>query len=220
MPQLIEAVKPFPSWPLWQRALLINASATIGVYFGFVSSSAKVSPAAQGYIVVFCVVLLNLMLLSAAPRLYAARAEGKSPNPYSVLYQVLAERPFLTTLFALQLVRVAQALGASMIFFRGPNSEYFRGTANIQSIAPYVYATGWFMASIAALWLLSAIGIWLARTWGWWLALLLNASGIALQLPNLHKLSVDPLSVVVTALLFLPQVRAAFSRGATAVNAA
>lgn len=214
-------MKPLLQLPLWQRVVFVNVVGATGVCLGFADSRVKVSAIAAGYIATFTMTLLNLMLLAVPPRIQARKtARMPGSGPWRALYEVLAERPFITALLILQLVRVAQAAGAAIIFFQGPGSQYFRGVPNLQSLTPYIYLTGWFMTAVAFLWLVSAIGLWHSRVWGWWLALVLNGSDVVLQLLNLHKLSLHPLSEVAVLLLVLPNVRVKFRRGRPAEEVA
>jgi len=212
-------VKPLIQWPLWQRSAFTNVLTAVGVYIGFASSRGKASANAKGYIAVFTMALMNLMFLAVVPRIHVQRTAGIAvPNPWRVLYEVLAERPFITALLILQLVRVSQATAAIFIFFQGPTSDYFRSVPNIQSLTPYIYLTGWFMVGVAVLWLSSAVGLWRGYLWAWWLSLILNGSNVVPQLWNLHKFVLDPISLVAVVLLLLRQVRAEFHKGHVAAE--
>ena len=190
-----------------------------GVFLGFASlgfKGFKTLPLASGYVAVFTFALMNLLFLVVAPRIHAKKTAAiATPSAWRVLYDVLAERPFITMLLILQLVRVSQSTGATFIFFQGPTGQYFQSVPNVQ---PYVYLTGWFMTGIAILWLLSAVGIWRSHWWAWWLALVLNGLSVVSQLLNLHKVIPDPLSAIAVVLLLLPRVRAQFRRDNAAVE--
>jgi hypothetical protein len=212
-------VNPWVQWPLWQRVLFTNAVTAVGVYLGFASTGFKTSAIPAGFIAVFTMAFVNLMLLVVAPRVHAKKTAGiAAPSPWRVLYEVLAERPFISALLILQLIRMSYATAATFIFFQGPTSHYFRDTPNLQSMTPFIYATGWFMVGVAVLWLSSAVGLWRGYLWAWWLSLILNGSNVVPQLWNLHKFVLDPISLVAVVLLLLRQVRAEFRRGHVAVG--
>jgi uncharacterized membrane protein len=207
------AMKPFDQWSLWKRATFWNVCVAVGVYLGFVWSRAKVTPNVRGYIIVFFMAFANILYLSVRPRIVAERDAGRPrPNSWRVLFEVLAERPFITVLLLLQLVRVSQAVAATIYFLQGPTDAFVRNTPNAESIVPYFHLTGWFMASVGVIWLLSAIGLWRSNSWAWWLAVVLNGYNVVLQLSNLHKFSLDPLSGIAVVVLLLPQVRMEFRR--------
>jgi hypothetical protein len=117
-------MNPSLQWPLWKRVIFTNAIAVTGVFIGFASSGFKgfkSSPIASGYIAVFIVAVMNLMLLVVAPRYHAKKTAGIAAlKPWSVLYDVLAERPLISALLILQFARVSQAVAATFIFFKDP----------------------------------------------------------------------------------------------------
>jgi hypothetical protein len=204
-------MKSLDQWSLWKRATFWNVIAAAGVYLGFLWSRPKLTPNVWGYIIVFYMGFANILFLSVRPRIAAEKDAGRPrPKPWRVLFEVLTEQPFITVLLLLQLARVSQAVAATIYFLQGPTDAFVRDTPNAESIVPYFHLTGWFMASIAVIWLLSAIGLWRSNSWAWWLALVMNGLNVVLQLLNLHKFSLDPLSVAAVVLLLFPSVRKQF----------
>jgi hypothetical protein len=111
------AVRPFVLWPVWQRAVLTNATAAVGVYIGIASSSVKPSLSVEAYIAVFTMALMNLMTLVAMPRIRAQKTAGKAaPNPWRVVYDILAERPFITAFSSSSSPECRKPLGRHLFF--------------------------------------------------------------------------------------------------------
>ena len=169
------AVKPIYQWPLWQRAVFANATAGVGVFIGFALSGAKTSVRADVYIAVFTLVLMNLMFLVVVPRILDLKSTtGLRQNPWHVLYQVLAERPFISMLLVLQLMGVSQAATSTIEMVRASISGYVRNLPNAQTMTLRLLGGSALMGVVTAIWLIGAVGLWRSRSWAWWLALVLN----------------------------------------------
>ncbi len=213
-------MKPLDQLPFWKRAIFWNVIAVGGAYIGTLSSGVKLALVPKVYIACLVIALMNFLFLAVRPRIYAQRTVGvATSNPWRVLYEiVVVERPFMTVLLILQLIRASQAAAAAILFFHAQPGDLFRDPATAQSMIPYIYYTACYLTAIAVAWLLSAIGLWSGRLWAWWLALFLNGLGVVLQLLNLHKFSLDPLSAIAAVLLFLPAVRKHLRSGQSALQ--
>jgi hypothetical protein len=217
------ALKPLVQWPLWQRAILWNVTAAVGVCIGLAWSRGKASVSAEAYIVVFTVALINLMFLVAVPRIHVQRTTGiATQDPWSVIWQVLAERPFVTVLLILQLIGVSRAVATTIELFQASGSDYIRALPNAHSMTLRLMGASMSLAGVAALWLTGAIGLWRSRTWAWWLVLVLNGisatvTGV-LQVMRLDKFLIDIPATGVVVLLLLRPVKMEFRRGKTAAK--
>ena len=141
-------MKPLYEWPFWKRVVFTNVIAAVGVYVGFASSGVKLSVILEMRIAVFTIAFMNLMFLVVGPRIYARKADGgTAPSPFSVSYEVLAERPFVTVLLVLQLWGVARATAGGVVMMQASASDYVRSLPNAHSmrlrlIGSSVLATG------------------------------------------------------------------------------
>jgi hypothetical protein len=211
-------VKPLDQWPFWERAVFTNVIAAVGVYIGFASSGNKLSVNLEMRIAVFTIALFNLMFLVVRPRMNARKtASGAVPNPWSVVYEVLAERPFVTALLALQLWGTAQAAATTVVMMQASASNYVRSLPNAHSMSLRLLGSSVLMASVAVLWLLAAIGLWRIHSWAWWLALFLNGLAatvsVVIQFFKLDMSLLDIFAIAAVLLLLLRPVRAEFRGG-------
>jgi hypothetical protein len=208
-------VTTFSQLPLWKRAFFTNAIAAIGVCIAFASSSAVLQTIFKVRIAVFTFAIMNLMLLVVGPRINAQKiADGTAANPRRVLYEALTERPFITTLVALELSGASRAMSTAIVFVRTSTSDYVRGMPNAHSLIFRLVGAAVPLGIIAALGLLGAIGLWRRCRWAWWLVLVLNGlaalvSGV-LQLFKLNEFLLDPVAATAVVLLMLPTVRTEF----------
>lgn len=214
------AMKQPDQWSIWQWALFTNATAALGIYFGFLSSGVKLSSGTQVYVAVPMIVFLNLIFLVVRPRLREARAADQSaPSAIGVLSKVLTERPLVTVLCILQLVGATRGAATSMQILQTSTSGYVRSLPNSESMALRLTMFSMVMGSVALLWFLGAIGLWIERSWAWWLALVLNSlaavvSGI-IQVLKPREFFVDPWATLAVVLLLLRSVRRVFHSGQT-----
>jgi len=218
-------VKPLDQWPFWERAVFMNVIATVGVYIGFASSGNKLSVFLEMRIAVFTIAFMNLMFLVIRPRINARKgAGGTVPNPWSVVYEVLAERPFVTALLVLQLWGAARAAAATVVMMQASASDYVRSLPNAHSMMLRLIGSSVLMASVAVLWLLAAIGLWQIYSWAWWLALALNGLaatiGMVIQFFKLDLSLLDLVAIAAVLLLLLRPVRAEFRGSKPEVNEA
>jgi uncharacterized membrane protein (DUF2068 family) len=168
-------VKPLDQWSVRQRAVFTNAIAAVGVYIGFASSGVKLSVDLETRIAVFIIAFMNLILLVVRPRIVAQNiAGGAAANPWRVVYEALAERPFITALTVLQLWGGARAAGTTIVFAQTAASDYVRSQPNAASMSQRLVWSSMLLVAVAFLWLLSAIGVWQRRLWAWWVALVLD----------------------------------------------
>jgi uncharacterized protein YjeT (DUF2065 family) len=217
------AAKPFVQLTLWRRAVLTNAAAAVGIYIGLASSTVQLSVNADAYIAVFTIAMMNLMILVVMPRIHAQKTAGVTViNPWRVVYEVLAERPFITVLLILQLIGVSQGAATAIVLMQASASNYVHGLPNVQSMTLRLIGASVLMAGIAVLWLLGAVGLWQSRPWAWWLILVLNGlsatvSG-ALQVFRPDKFLVDIPATAAVVLLLLRPVRVEFRHVKTAIK--
>lgn len=207
--------KPWVEWPLWQRAIFTNVIIAVGCYIGLASSDVRLSVAIKVYIVVFLGLFMNLMFLKVTPRIHSERKEGRrTTNAFRALYEVLAERPYVTALLVIQLVGVSRSFGTAIILMQLSNGSYVRGLPNAHAASLRLMGASALMGTVAVLWLLGALGLWLSRLWAWWLVLVLNGLaagvGLILQLFRPHEFLLDPLATAAVVLLLLRPVRAEF----------
>jgi len=216
-------VKPLDQWPFWKRAVLINASAAAGVYIGFASSGVNLPLSVKVYTAVFAIVFINAMLFVVRPRIIAQKAAGiPAPNPWRVVYEVLAERPFITGLLIIQFLGMSRTIATSIEFMQASASDYVRGLPNAQSMTLRLMGMSVLMAGVSMLWLLGAIGLWRSRRWAWWLVLALNGLSatvsVVVQVLKLDEFLLDLPSMAAVVVLLLPAVRMEFRGGKTAVK--
>lgn len=214
------AANPFVQGPFWQRAALTNATAGIGVYIGFASSAVRLSVNADAYIAVFGMAMVNLMILVVGPRFHAQKAAGATAlNPWRVVYEVLAERPFITVLLILQLIGASQSAATTVVLMQAAASNYVHGLPNAQPMTVRLIGVSVLMAGVALLWLLGAVGLWQSHPWAWWLVLVLNGLAAtvagALQVLRLDEFLVDLPATAAVVLLLLRPVRMEFRVGKT-----
>lgn len=160
-------MKALDQRPDWQRAVFWNVCAAVGVYIGFATTSEpKVSTNVRVHIAVFTIAFFDLMLLSVRPRLMSEKVAGKpTPNPWAVLYRVLAERPYVIALLMLQLQAVSRATATAIVFMQTANSSYVRELQNAEAMNLRLILASVLMAVVAILWLFSVIGLWRSRRW-------------------------------------------------------
>jgi uncharacterized membrane protein (DUF2068 family) len=218
-------LKPLDQWPFWERAVFWNAIAVAGLYIGFASSGTKGSVDLEVRIAVFIVAFMNLMFLVVRPRMIVRKANGMAaPNPWRVIYEVLAQRPFVTALVFLQLWGAARAAGTTSSFMQTSASAYVRSLPNAHSMTLRLIGVSMLMAIVAVLWLLGAIGLWQSYSWAWWLALVLNGlaltTGVVIQFFKLDLSLIDLFAIAAVLLLLLRPVRAEFRSSSTQSNGA
>jgi hypothetical protein len=204
----------FDQWPVWKRALILNALGIVGVALGFASSTASLSHTYMAPIAVFVLAFLNLMFLILRPRMLATKAGGKPKyGGLTVFVDVVRERPLIVLLVVLQLIAVSRSVAASVTFL-GLGS--FRSLVDLSNLSFWMVVYSGVMMLVAAVWLISAVGIWCRRSWAWWLALILNglAAGTtaALQLLDLHSYVIDVGAIIAFVFLLLPAVRSGNDR--------
>jgi len=176
----------------------------------------------MAYVVVFTGLLMNLALLVAAPRIHDRRLiTGTAPNKWSVMYEILAERPLITILLILQLLGLSEAAATTVKIIQATGSAYVRTLPNSHSTMLRLIGALVTMTGVTGLWLLGAIGLWRRRNWAWWLVLVLNGlsatvSG-ALQMLTLNQFLLDIPATITVVLLLLRSVRTDF-RGAKAAT--
>jgi hypothetical protein len=218
-------MKPLDQWPFWERAALTNVIVTVGVYIGLASAGTKLSVILEMRIAVLTIAFMNLMLLVVRPRINALKAAGGTvPNPWSVVYEVLSERPFITLLLLVQLWGTAQAASTTVVMMQASASDYVRSLPNAHSMSLRLIGSSVLMASVAVLWLLAAIGLWRIHSWAWWLALVLNGLaatvGMVIQFFKFDLSLLDPFAIAAVLLLLLPPVRTEFRGSKPEVNEA
>jgi hypothetical protein len=202
-------------WPIWQRAVLTNVVTAIGIYIGFASSDVKLSVDLRVRLAVFTFAFMNLMLLVVRPRVLAQHFAGAgAQNPWGAFYEVVCGRPFITVLCVFQLVGVARATSTTIKLIQASVSDYVQALPSAETATLHLIGASALMATVAALWLLAALGIWRGDSWAWWLALALNglaaAVTIALQLMKRDEFLLDPLAIAAVALLLYRPVRIQF----------
>jgi uncharacterized membrane protein (DUF2068 family) len=218
-------VKPLDQWPFWERAVFTNVIAAAGVYIGFALSDVKPSAVIEMRIGVFVFAFMNLMFLVVRPRIRNRKAVGGvGTNPWSVIYEVLAERPLVTALLFLQLWETARAASTTIVFMQASASDVVRSLPNAHSMTLRLIGSSVLMASVAILWLLGAIGLWRNYSWVWWLALVLNGLtaivGLVIQFLKPDVSLLDPFAMAAVLLLMLRPVRDGFRGNKRAVNEA
>lgn len=218
-------MKSLVQWPLWQRAIFWNATSAVGVCIGLAWSRGKTSVSAEVYVVVFTMALINLMFLVAVPRIHVQKATGiAAADLWSVLYQVLAERPLITVLLVLQLIGVSRGIATAIELFQAAGSDYVRALPNAHSMNLRLIGASMLLAGVAALWLSGAIGLWRSRPWAWWMVLVLNGMTVTvtgvLQVMRLDRFLFDIPATAVVVLLLLRPVKMEFRRGRTAAKQA
>ena len=164
---------------------------------------------------------MNFMLLVVGPRITSQKNKGEATaHPWSVAYQVLAERPFVVALLILQLLGVSRATATTIVFVETSTSAYVRGMANAQSMSLRLIGAAVLMGGVAVLWMVGAVGLWRSRPWAWWLVLVLNglAATISciLQVLKPDEFLLDPAAMTAVVLLLLRSVRTEFRGGQTA----
>jgi hypothetical protein len=216
-------VASFNGLPFWKRAFLINAVATAGVFIGFASSGVQLPAILKARIAVFTIALMNFMLLVVSPLVISQKNEGEATtHPWSIAYQVLAERPFVVALLILQLLGVSRAAATTIVFVETSTSAYVHGMANAQSMSLRLIGAAMLMGGVAVLWTVGAVGLGRSRPWAWWLVLVLNglAATISCVLQALKpdEFLLDPAAITAVVLLLLRSVRTEFRGGQTANN--
>jgi hypothetical protein len=150
---------------------------------------------------------------------FLLRAENSKPSPWRVLYEVLAERPFVTALLILQLLGASKATATTIVFLHSAFSDYVRGLPNAQPMTLRLIGASALMAVVAILWFIGAIGLWQSRPWAWWLVLVLNGLSAtvsaAVQTLKWDEFLFDPLAMAAVVLLLIRSVRAEFRRDPT-----
>ena len=216
-------MRPLDQWPFWERAVFTNVIAVAGVYIGFAASGTKLSVSLEMHIAVFTIAFMNLMFLVVRPRINVRKASGTAaPNPWSVVYEVLAERPFVTILLVLQLWGAARAAATTVVFMQASASDYVRSLPNAHSMTLRLIGSSVLMACVAVLWLVGAIGLWRNYLWAWWLALVLSGLaaivGIVLQFFKSDVSLLDLVAIAAVLLLLIRPVRGGFHGTKREVN--
>jgi uncharacterized membrane protein (DUF2068 family) len=211
-------VKSWDELPCWPRAAATNAIAVVGVAIGLVWKGIGLPTSDKVYITIFVIVLMNFMLLVVRPRIIAQKTQGKvAPNPWRVLFGVLAERPFVTALLILQLFEASRSTAATATIMQTAASEYVRRLPNAQDVTLYLMVASVVLGGVAILSFIGAIGLWQSRRWAWWLVLVLNGLSATVsavvQTLKWDQFLLDPLAMAVVVLLLTRPVRMEFRGG-------
>jgi uncharacterized membrane protein (DUF2068 family) len=208
-------VKSWDELPYWPRAIATNAIAVVGVAIGLEWRGIRLPINDKVYISIFTIVLLNFMLLVVRPRIIAQKTQGEvAPNPWRVLYGSLAERPFVTALFILQLFGASRSAAAIATLMQTAASEYVRRLPDAQDVTLRLIVASAVLAGVAILSFIGAIGLWQSRRWAWWLVLVLNGLSATVsavvQTLKWDQFLLDPLAMAVVVLLLTRPVRMEF----------
>jgi hypothetical protein len=204
-------------WPLWKRVSFVNVVTLIGISMGFASAQAPLSPSYCVPVAVLAGALMNVMFLVVRPQIIKARREGLlPPTVWVALWSVVRERPVIILIVVLQMIGTSRSLTTAAIFIQSSRSSYARSLPSASMIATRMIAMSFLMTTVAAIWLLSAIGLWKGWRWSWWLAVVLNGlaagTSMALQLLIRTEYLLDAVSTIALVLLFLPVVRTRYGK--------
>lgn len=174
--------------PRWERVLLLNGGAAIGIAVALASTDAN----GLQYVAragVFILAFLNFMFFVVQPRALASRTAARpSLTTLEVFVRVIREQPFILVIAVLLLIGSSRSSAAAVGFAHWSGSAYVRGLPNSSVVIPRMIAMSAVMTGIALLWFVNAVGVWARRPWAWWLALGLKglSAGISVVLQTLH----------------------------------
>lgn len=202
-------------WPLWKRALLLNAAGVAGAAISLATTEPRLIRYGAGA-TVFALAFINFMFFVVGPRLRTARKTGEDVTAMDVFFKVVREQPLIFALVVLLLVGASKSEATAVVFAQASNSTYVRGLPNATTIAHRAIAMSVAMGCIGLLWATGALGLWARRNWAWWLSLVLNglAAGVTilLQLFTWHSYVLDSFATAAVVLLLVPRLRHSFSR--------
>jgi hypothetical protein len=211
-----ELVTAFDQLRFWQRALLLNAMALIGIYLGFLSSShAELSVNIKVHIATLTLAFMNFMLPVVAPRIKSQRAAGGTRvDRWQVFYEVLNERFLISVLVIIQLLGVSRTTAAAIVFMQVYTTGYFRTMENGQIVAWRAIGFSALLGITAIFWLIGAVGLWKNQKWAWWLVLALSVASLEFKVVSivlkLNETWLSIFSIVSILLLLLKPVRTNF----------